>query len=166
MKKAALTQTALQEKFHDKILWDMPGLFQMGYLHQIMPYEKYKTILPEKVLRPTIYQLNATQAIIIDGLIAINYIKGEKQSFVFYFNQIIKYHKTNVLKVPILFDKKEIKFNHYADSYETKIFKLDKEIKYQVTFADMGILHLLGPATIEVVHAKNMHVTLMEAMFK
>lgn len=166
IKKAALTQEALKEELEGKTIWDMPGLYQEGYLHQIMEYEQYKNLLPDKTIKPTIYQMVQNNAVLIEGLASVGLLKGDQKTFVFYLNEKVKFHRTNLSKIDNLLERKEELFKNYAKNYETKTFKLEKNIKYQITFADMGILHVTGKATIEIKHAKGLHVTLMEALFK
>ena len=39
------------------MIYDMPGLYQEGYLHQLLPYGIYKDLIPDKEIKPRIYQL-------------------------------------------------------------------------------------------------------------
>ena len=166
IKKAALTQEALKEEMNGKTIWDMPGLYQEGYLHQLLEYKDYKNLLPDKTIKPTIYQVQEGNTVMIEGLISVSLLKGNKNTFVFYFKDQINFHRTTIAKVDDLLRRKQELFKYYTETYETKTFKLDKNIKYQITFADMGILHVNGPATLEIKHAQGLHVTLMEALFK
>lgn len=166
LKKAALTQTTLTGKMGNKTILDTPGLYQTGYLHELYPYDVYKRILPEKTIRPIIYNLKAKDVTIIDGLVAIEIVKIVRPSVVFYLNQNLKIHKTNVNKLTNLLANYQQHFKYGFDDYQATTFKLEKNIKYQVTLADFGFIHLIGPATIKVHSPKNLHLTLMEALFK
>ena len=165
MKKAALTLGEISGIYNDKTIYDMPGLYQKGYLHQMLPYEKYKDLLIEKTIKPTIYQLNQEQSIILDGIASIDYLKGERQAFVFYFASTFLFHKTNFKKSDEQLLNVNL-FNYHFESYDKMIFKLDEYVKYQITFADLGFVHLQGPATVRVSVAKGLSVTLTEALFK
>ena len=46
-----------------------------------------------------------------------------------------------------------------------KAFKITNS-KMQITFADIGFMHIEGPNTIRVNYPKGMHISLSEALFK
>lgn len=163
MKKAGLTQEALKRPYKHMMIYDMPGLYQEGYLHHVLPYGVYKNLIPDQEIRPKVYQLKNHQALMLEGLISISFY-GDKLYPVFYLDQHIKIHKTNDERIKPLLQEKEKHFNIYVDSYETKTFKL-KDGAYHITFADMGFMHLSGPARIEITYPKGLHITLSEALF-
>lgn len=163
MKKAGLTQEALKRPYKDMMIYDMPGLYQEGYLHHILPYGIYKNLIPDQEIKPKVYQLKNHQSLCIEGLIAISFY-GEKLYPVLYIDQHIKIHKTHDERIKPLLAEKEKHFKIYADSYETKTFKI-KEGVHHITFADMGFMHLFGPARIEITYPKGLHITLSEALF-
>lgn len=164
-KKAGLTQEVLVEPFHKHLIYDTPGLYQKGYLHQILPYETYKRLLPDQQIDPRIFQMKPNQTIFIEGLIAVTLSSVSEQSFVFYMDRNVETHKTNQQKIADLLTKKETFFKVYAPLYETKQFKVPAG-KQQITFADFVLLHLEGPAHIEVTYPKDMHISIAEALFK
>lgn len=166
LKKAALTLETLKGMLGKKEILDTPGLYQKGYLHESFDYDVYKKILPDKTMRPVIYNLSVDSAVIIDGLVSIDIIKQDKSSYVFYLNQHLKLHKTNVLKVEKLLEHADKHFTYRFDKYIQTTYQLPKNIKYQITLADFGFIHLVGPATIRIWHPSFMHITQMEALFK
>ena len=154
--KAGLTQDKITKKVDGYYLHDLPGLFQGGYLHEIMPYEEYRKIIPLTEFKPVIYQVKEDQAFLINKFVSINYLKGSDDSIVFYTNNLdIKRVNQNNLKS---------QFNQVFDYTKTN-FKLNKKKKYQITLADFGLVHLNGPATIEITYPKGLHISLKEAFF-
>ncbi len=163
-KKAGLTQEALSAPFKDKMIYDMPGLYQEGYLHQILDYEVYKHLIPDKMMKPKVYQLQDQQALIIEGLIAITFT-GEHINPVIYGDNNLQVHKTNALKVKDLLENKEQHFRIFAETYEQKLLKIPNK-KIQITFADMGFMHVTGPLNLKIIYPKGMHLSMTEAMFE
>lgn len=163
-KKAGLTQEALSAPFKDKIIYDMPGLYQEGYLHQILSYDIYKHLIPDTMIKPKIYQLQDQQALIIEGLIAMTF-SGNYINPVIYGENRLQIHKTNASKVNDLLENKEQHFRIFADKYEQKSLKIPDK-KMQITFADMGFMHLKGPLNLKIVYPKGMHLSIVEAMFE
>ncbi len=163
-KKAGLTQEALSAPFGDQIVYDMPGLYQEGYLHQLLPYEVYKNLIPDKEMKPRIYQMRDQQALFIEGLISIVFT-GQEINAVFYGDQSLKIHKTNSKRVKDLFLSKEEHFKVFVKDYEEKALRIPKG-KTQITFADMGFLHIIGPMHLKITYPKGMHLSMTEATFQ
>ncbi len=162
-KKAGLTQEPLYHRLNHQVIWDMPGLFQKGYIHEFLPYNTYKKMIPDQEIKPKIYQLKKDQALMIEGLVSI--AVREPSHLVFYLDDHMKIHKTNVTRVKELIDEKEKHFQIFVEQYEKKLFKIP-DGKHQITFADFGFLHLEGPITVEIYQPKGLHITLTEALFK
>lgn len=163
MKKAGLTQEALKKTYDGMMIYDMPGLYQEGYLHHVLPYGVYKNLIPDKPIRPKIYQLKAGQSLMIEGLFAISFF-GESINPILYIEQHLDVHKTNENRIKPLLEEKEKHFQIYVDHYEEKAFKIPSG-RYQITFADMGFMHVSGPGLIKMVYPKGLHVSLSEALF-
>lgn len=162
-KKAGLTQEPLFHKLNHQVIWDMPGLFQKGYIHEFLPYNTYKKMIPDQEIKPKIYQMKKDQALMIEGLISVSV--NRDISLVLYLDQTIHLHKTNTNRLKDLFDKRNQHFNIFVDHYEKKTFRI-VEGKHQLTFADFGFVHLDGPLSIEITQPKGLHVSLTEALFK
>lgn len=163
MKKAGLTQEALKKAYGDMMIYDMPGLYQKGYLHEVLPYGIYKNLIPDKEIKPKIYQLSEGQSLFLEGLIAISFY-GESINPILYVDQMVHIHKTKDERVLDLLDHKEKHFKIFVDVYEEKKIKIP-EGKWQITFADMGFMHVMGPGWVKVHHPKGLHLSLSEALF-
>jgi len=162
-KKAGLTQEPLYQKLDHQVIWDMPGLFQKGYIHEFLPYETYKKMIPDREIKPKIYQLKKDQALMIEGLISM--IVPKSVSMVLYLDDQLKIHKTNATRIKDLLDEKDKHFQIYYETYEQKMLKIP-EGKHQITCADFGFLHVEGPITVEMIVPKGLHLSLTEALFK
>jgi 30S ribosome assembly GTPase len=163
-KKAGLTQEALSRPFGKKTVYDMPGLYQEGYLHQMLPYNVYKRLIPDHEIKPKIYQMKDNQTVFIEGLVALTFV-GSDTNAVFYLDDQVVMHKTNPSRIKDLLENKEKNFKVYVETYEEKSFKIPLG-KYQITFADMGFVHLNGPLTVKMTVPKGMHISLSEALFQ
>jgi len=163
-KKAGLTQEALTGQLNHQTIYDMPGLYQEGYLHQILPYEIYKNLIPDEQIRPKIYQLRQNQTLFIEGLIAFTSL-GDERTVALYVERNVSIHKTNQLRIKPLLLEKEKHFKIFANEYQEKAFKIP-EGKQQITLADMGFIHITGPLTVKLTYPKDMHLSITEALFQ
>lgn len=163
MNKAGLTQEALSASLNDhQTLYDMPGLFQEGYLHQLLSYEQYKGLLPHKSLKPMIYQLKAKQGLLFEGLVGLSVNKDI--SVVCYMSDRVKIHRTYQDKIVELIKEQTLKERLYVSDYETRTFQL-KTGKQQLTFADFGCVHVEGPLHVTLTYPKALHISITEALF-
>jgi 30S ribosome assembly GTPase len=162
-KKAGLTQQAISKPFLSHILYDMPGLYQEGYIHEMLEYQIYKNLIPDHEIKPKIYQLKANQSLIIEGIIAFSVLKDSNVTL--YLSDYVNIHKTNILKVNDLLANKEKHFRIFVDSYQKKSLKVLAG-KHQITFADFGFMHIDGPITIDMMVPNHLHISLTEALFK
>lgn len=62
-------------------LIDTPGLVENGSILNHVDEKMVKKISPRKEIKPKTYQLRRNQSIIIDDLIRIDYVEGDKNSF-------------------------------------------------------------------------------------
>ena len=163
MKKAGLTQEALKKPFEGMMIYDMPGLYQEGYLHQLLPYGIYKDLIPDQEIKPKIYQLKEKQTLLIEGLFALTFY-GDAINPILYIDHNIKIHRTSEDRLKDLLDHKEKHFKIYADRYEDKAFKIPEGL-HQITFADMGFMHVSGPGLVKIKYPKGLHLSISEALF-
>jgi len=160
--KAGLTQEPFSAKVGYQMIWDMPGLYQEGYIHQFLPYEDYKKLIPTQTIKPRIYQLKKGQALILKGLLAIQNMKTDT-SLVLYLSPFVKIHKTRIERIEALLKKDPTLLP--LEAYEEKAFKIGEK-KTQITFADIGFLHTEKTNTLSFIIPNKMHLTLTEALFK
>jgi len=153
--KAGLTQDTITKQFKHFNIHDLPGLYQNNYIHSIMTYNEYRKLIPTKEIKPIIYNLKDNDSLVINDIFCLYLIKGNG-SVVSYFNNL-EIKKINYQRVLI----------HLSKGYEytKQIFKLENDKKYQITIADIGLIHLNGPKTIEITFPKGLHISMKEAFF-
>ncbi len=162
--KAALTQTILSGKLENVNIYDTPGLYQSGYLHEFLPYDVYKEILPTKQFKPRNGILETDDAILIGGILGLSVIKGTVKS-VLYVKDNVKHQLSKADKALSILEKNQV-FDVVFEKYGYKDYVLKDDKKYQITMADFGILQVTGPATVRVIAHPKLHVSLTEGFFR
>ena len=153
--KAGLTQEKITRKFNHLNIHDLPGLYQDNYIHNIMNYNEYRKLIPTSELKPLIYNLKDKETILINEIFALHLLNGNG-SIVTYFNNLpIKMVNYQNLENQLLKDFE----------YTKHTFKISDNKKYQITIADIGIIHLMGPKTLELTIPKGLHISMKEAFF-
>ena len=76
-------------------LIDTPGLVDMGSLINFVDKDMLKKINPKKEIKPRTYQLRKNQSLVIEDIIRIDYVEGEKNSFTLFVSNDLKVKRIN-----------------------------------------------------------------------
>lgn len=123
-------------------LIDTPGIVDSGSLLNYVETKMVKRISPSKEIKPKTYQIRKNQSILIDDLVRIDYVEGEKNSFTVYVS--------NDLKVKRLLNS----------SNRDELKDLNK-VTYQMKYGEdlvvngLGFIKIVDKAVIDVYIDKN-----------
>ena len=93
-------------------LIDTPGLVDSGSILNHVSPEMVKKISAKKEIKPRTYQLRKNQSIIIEDLVRIDYVEGEKNSFTVFVSNDLKIKRLlNLFNNEELKDKNKITYN-------------------------------------------------------
>ena len=93
-------------------LIDTPGLVDIGSILNHVDETMMKKISAKKEIKPRTYQLRKNQSIIIEDLIRIDYVEGEKNSFTLFISNDLKVKRLlNIFNNQELKDKNKITYN-------------------------------------------------------
>lgn len=118
-------------------LIDTPGLVDNGSILNRVDASMVKKISPKKEIKPRTYQLRKNQSIIIEDLIRIDYVEGEKNSFTLFLSNDLK-----VKRLLNLFNNDELKDKN----------KLTYEVKYDedLVINGLGFVKIVNKGVIDV----------------
>jgi ribosome biogenesis GTPase A len=71
-------------------LIDTPGLVETGSILNHIDEKMVKKISPKKEIKPRTYQLRKNQSLVIEDLIRIDYVEGDKNSFTVFVSNDLK----------------------------------------------------------------------------
>src|SRR5699024_626407 len=86
-------------------LIDTPGIVNKQQMSHYVSNHDLKLITPNKEVKARVYQLNNQQTLYFDGLARLDFIKGNRQSFVCYFSNQIPVHRTKIEKADQLYER-------------------------------------------------------------
>ncbi|MFP4177967.1 MAG: hypothetical protein ACLFTZ_04305, partial [Acholeplasmataceae bacterium] len=130
------------------------GLYQTGYLHQFMDYKEYRKLIPDRTIRPRIYGLGSGQSIRIEDLFIVTN-RSERRPVVFYLSEHVRIGRIRTDRIKRISDRNWAKRTFHCPHG-----------KHQVTFADMGMMHVDGPCSMSLHYVRDAHVNVTEALFK
>lgn len=97
-----LPSTTLNEikiELNDKLtLIDTPGLIDRGSVVNFVDTHVLKKLNPKKEINPKTFQIKPNQCLIIQDMIRIDYVEGEKNSFTLYLSNDLKVKRMNALR--------------------------------------------------------------------
>lgn len=118
-------------------LIDTPGLVENGSILNHVDEKMVKKISPRKEIKPKTYQLRKNQSIIIEDLIRIDYVEGEKNSFTVFVS--------NDLEI-----KRLLNSSNHDDLKELN--KVTYQMKYDedLAIAGLGFVKIVDKCVIDV----------------
>ena len=118
-------------------LIDTPGLVDTGSILNHVDPKMVKKISAKTEIKPRTYQLKKNQSIVIEDLIRIDYVEGEKNSFTLFISNDLKVKRLlNVFHNTSLKDKNKITYN----------LKYDEDL----VISGMGFVKIVDKGVIDI----------------
>ncbi|WP_156291135.1 ribosome biogenesis GTPase YqeH [Oceanobacillus salinisoli] len=135
-------------------LIDTPGIVNRQQISHYISEEDMKLVTPKNEIKPRVYQLNSNQTLFFGGLARLDFIKGDRQSFVCYFSNMLPIHRTKLDNADNLYE------NHVGEMLSPpnektleilpelteSTFKITNE-KTDIVFPGLGWVSILGEDT-------------------
>lgn len=82
---------------------DMPGIVYSHRLSELADKRDLKALLPDKPIKPMVYQLNEQQTLFIGGFARFDYVRGVRRSFTCYVSNALPIHRTKLERADELY---------------------------------------------------------------
>lgn len=86
-----------------KAIIDTPGIVYSSRMTEIVPRSFLGTLLPEKPIKPLVYQLNEGQTLFMGSIARFDFVEGERQSFTLYVSNAMNIHRTKIERADELY---------------------------------------------------------------
>ena len=132
-------------------LIDTPGLVDVGSILNHVDESMMKKISAKKEIKPRTYQLRKNQSIVIEDLIRIDYVEGEKNSFTLFVSNDLK-----VKRLLNLFNNEELKDKN----------KITYDVKYDedLVISGLGFVKIVDKGVIDVYIDKDVDTFLRKSL--
>jgi len=123
-------------------LIDTPGLVDSGSILNYVDPKVVKKISPKREIKPKTYQIRKNQSIVIEDLVRIDYVEGERNSFTVYVSN-------------------DLKVKRYLNSSNRDDLKDLNKITYDVKYGEdlvingLGFIKIVDKAKVDVYINKN-----------
>ncbi|WP_341281993.1 ribosome biogenesis GTPase YqeH [Paenibacillus sp. FSL H8-0537] len=88
----------------DRFIIDTPGIVYPTRMTEIVPRGFLQSLLPDKPIKPLVYQLNDQQTLFIGSLVRFDFVEGERQSFTLYISNALNVHRTKMERADALYE--------------------------------------------------------------
>ena len=142
----ATTLNTINIEINDHLtLIDTPGLVEIGSVLNHVDEKMIKKISAKKEIRPKTYQLRKNQSIVIEDIVRIDYVEGERNSFTLYVSNDLK-----VRRLLNLFNNSDLKDKN----------KTTYELKYgeDLVISGLGFIKIVNKGIIDVYIDKDVDV--------
>ena len=118
-------------------LIDTPGLVDTGSILNHVDEKIVKKISPKKEIKPRTYQLRKNQSLVIEDMIRIDYVEGEKNSFTLFLSNDLK-----VKRLLNLFNNEEVKDKN----------RITYQVKYDedLVISGLGFIKIVNKGVIDL----------------
>ncbi|TVY09134.1 ribosome biogenesis GTPase YqeH [Paenibacillus cremeus] len=84
---------------------DTPGIVYKHRLTELVGKKDLMKLMPDKPIKPLVFQLNEKQTIFFGSLVRFDFVQGERQSFTFYVTNAIQAHRTKLERADELYEE-------------------------------------------------------------
>ncbi|BAL62548.1 GTP-binding protein YqeH [Melissococcus plutonius DAT561] len=88
-----------------QFLIDTPGIIHHHQMAHYLGKKELKKIMPQKEIKPKIYQLNAGQILFFGGMARFDFIMGDRNSFIAYLANDLTIHRTKMANADAFYGK-------------------------------------------------------------
>ncbi|MEG0366397.1 MAG: ribosome biogenesis GTPase YqeH [Coprobacillus sp.] len=129
---------------NESFLFDTPGIINENQMTHLLNHQDIIKVIPQTELRPMVFQLDKQQTLYFGGLARLDYVEGEKASFIAYFSKNLKIHRTKLINADELYNRHqalqyEIEGIQTIDEMKTYDFKL-YEGKCDIVISGLGFI--------------------------
>ena len=167
---AGTTLNLIKIPFGDEFIIDTPGLINDNQITHYLSPKALKVVTPKKEVKPKVFQLDAKQTLFFGGLARLDFIQGERTSFVCYNSEFIKIHRTKLENADELY-KNQIKVMltppfENDDDFPLKghTFNIKSFRKQDIVLPGLGFVTVSGDIKIKVYTRSNTTPYIREAL--
>jgi ribosome biogenesis GTPase YqeH len=167
---AGTTLDMITIPFGDSFIIDTPGIINDNQLTHYISPKALKQILPKKEIKPMVFQLDQDQTLFFGGLSRVDYIQGDKTSFVCYCSNELHIHRTKLEKADSLYQTQLGKI--LSPPFETDdaldlkkhVLQVHSKDKVDIVIPGLGFIAYKGPGLLHVYCDKHITPYIREAL--
>ncbi|GAA3407615.1 ribosome biogenesis GTPase YqeH [Paenibacillus hodogayensis] len=84
---------------------DTPGIVYTHRLTELVNKRDLQTVLPDKPIKPSVFQLNEEQSLFFGAMVRFDFVQGARQSFTCYVSNAMPIHRTKLERADELYEE-------------------------------------------------------------
>lgn len=158
---AGTTLDLIKIPLDNNYIIDTPGLINENQVSHFLSQKGTKMIMPRKEVKPKSFQLNSGQSLFFGGVARMDFVRGDKTSFICYVSEFIKIHRTKLENADELFEKHvgTLFTPPYEGDQEIVLvphkFIINDKMKMDIVLPGLGFISVRGNVTIKVYTKEN-----------
>ncbi len=167
---AGTTLNLIKIPFGGNYIIDTPGLINDNQITHYLSPKALKVVTPKKEIKPKVFQLDSGQTLFFGGLARIDFITGEKTSFICYNSEFINIHRTKLEKADELYSKqvKNLLTPPFKDDEDFPLkghtFNITSNKKQDIVMPGLGFITVSGNIRVKVYTRSNTVPYVREAL--
>ena len=151
---------------------DTPGLLNRNNLIYFLDKKTLEYITPKKFVKPKTFQLSPGQTLFVQGFVRIDFLEGERSSFVSNFANNVLVHRTKLENADNFYELHKDDILLYPTSSEreklgtfvSKIIKIDLDNKIDIAISGLGFMSVFGTGKLKITYFNNVKVIVRKAL--
>ena len=156
----------------DTFIYDTPGVVVPSQMAHYIKQESLKSIMPEKEIKPKVFQLNSGQTLFISNLARVDFTEGERASFTVYAADKITIHRTKLDNADAFYKKHydgllappDIEAPYLENDFTSYEFTVDNDS--DLSISGLAFISITAGAKISVRVPKGVDAVLRPTIFK
>ncbi len=167
---AGTTLNFIKIPFGDNFIIDTPGLINNNQITNYLSPKSLKIVIPKKEIKPITFQLNSSQTLFFGGLARIDFIEGNKTSFICYTSEFMKIHRTKLENADELYNRQVNLLLtppfEGDDDFPLKghLFNIKSSTKQDIVLPGLGFVTVSGNVMVKVYTRYNTTPYIREAL--
>jgi ribosome biogenesis GTPase YqeH len=135
---------------------DTPGLVNENQITHYMSTNAIKVVTPKKEVKPMVFQLDPGQTLFFGALARVDFVSGEKTSFICYVSEFLKIHRTKLINADDFYQKhqKELLTPPFKEDQDFPLkmyqFNIKSNYKTDIVLPGLGFVTVLGSCQVKV----------------
>ena len=142
------------------MIYDTPGVLNRHQYLRYLTKSSLKLVVPQKEIKPLVYQLDPEQTLFIGGLARFDFISGEKggkSNVALYFSNRLNVHRTKMSNADSFYETKlyslltpPFSSQENLPKFTLTEFHIRNTEKFDIVISGLGFISLRGPFYVRV----------------
>lgn len=151
---------------------DTPGIINKVSINNFVSKDTLQKLIPDNYVKPKTFQLNPEQSLFVAGFVRVDFVSGERSSFVTNFRNDLLIHRTKLENADDFYNKHFEDILHIPTKQEIKdlgnpterVVNISRDNKIDIVICGVGFITILGEGLIAIKSFENIKIIIRKAI--